>query len=86
MWDSRILQTKQADPDGDALTVTLSAPSESMSSGGDLVVWSGDGTQTLIGTAGGQEVIRIAISNSGEYTVTLSRPIDHLDETVEDDF
>jgi hypothetical protein len=71
------------DPDS-AVTVTLVAPSEVLTSGGVTVIWAGGGTQTLIGSAGGVEVIRAIIDNSGNYTVTLSKPIDHATAGTED--
>ena len=67
--------------DGGALTVTLAAPLTPISSGGIAVTWSGDGTNTLVGSASGQEIIRITatdpVAGTGSYTVTLSGPVDH---------
>ena len=67
------------DPDSTP-TVTLTAPAAAISSGGVAVTWAGNGTAgtPLIGSAGGVEVIRATIDNGGAYTVTLSRPIDHV--------
>jgi T1SS-143 domain-containing protein len=73
-----------SDAEGDALTVTLSAPATALSSGGQAITWSGGGTQTLIGKAGGEEAIRITIDNDGNYQVTLSKPLDHPVKGVED--
>ena len=73
-----------ADADGNALTVTLSTPAVSLTSNGQAVTWTGGGTQTLVGSAGGSEVIRISINNSGQYSVTLSKPVDHPQANVED--
>ncbi|WP_323002844.1 retention module-containing protein [Denitromonas sp.] len=73
-----------ADVDGNALTVTLTAPTTSLSSNGVAVTWTGGGTQTLIGSAGGSEVIRVQINNTGAYTVTLSQPLDHPMANAED--
>jgi T1SS-143 domain-containing protein len=68
------------DPDGDSVVITLGEPSNALTSQGDPIDWSvsPDG-HTVIGTAGGLEVIRIVIENDGDYTVTLSRPVDHPD-------
>nr|MBL8410284.1 type I secretion C-terminal target domain-containing protein [Dechloromonas sp.] len=73
-----------ADADGNALSVTLSAPLTALSSNGQPVTWSGSGSQTLIGSAGGNEVIRIVVDNAGQYTVTLSKPVDHSATSRED--
>ncbi|WP_295539006.1 Ig-like domain-containing protein [uncultured Pseudacidovorax sp.] len=67
------------DIDGDTLAVTLVAPTTALTSGGQSIVWTGAGTQQLIGHVGsatGTEAIRVAIGNDGAYTVTLSKPLD----------
>ncbi|HJS40330.1 MAG TPA: VCBS domain-containing protein, partial [Sphingomicrobium sp.] len=73
------------DPDGDSVTITLGEPTNALTSQGDPIDWSvsPDG-HTVIGTAGGIEVIRIVIENDGDYTVTQSRPIDHPNTSIED--
>ena len=60
-------------------TVTLSAPTEPLTSGGVAVVWSGSGTtdDPLVGKAGGKVIIEASIDNAGHYTVTLKGPVDH---------
>ncbi|MES9994162.1 MAG: Ig-like domain-containing protein [Candidatus Thiodiazotropha sp.] len=65
------------DLDEDALTVTLTEPGFLMTSYGNPVTWVGDGTDTLIGSAGGSEVIRISIDQTGNYSVALSNRVDH---------
>ncbi|MCL6684793.1 DUF5801 repeats-in-toxin domain-containing protein [Sphingomonas alba] len=71
-----------SDPDGDPLTVTLTAPTESLTSQGTAITWSvsPDG-QTVTGTAGANVVITVHIdfidAAGAHYTVTQSRPIDH---------
>jgi len=67
-----------------SVSVTLTAPTATLTSGGTTVVWSGSGTQTLIGSAGGVEVIRATIDNNGNYTVTLSKGIDQANTSSED--
>ncbi|WP_149357071.1 Ig-like domain-containing protein, partial [Comamonas testosteroni] len=59
--------------------VTLSAPTEPLTSGGVAVVWSGSGTtdDPLVGKAGGKVIIEASIDNAGHYTVTLKGPVDH---------
>ncbi|WP_298603494.1 Ig-like domain-containing protein, partial [uncultured Zoogloea sp.] len=73
-----------SDAEGSALGVTLSAPAGSLSSGGVPITWSGSGTQALIGSAGGVEILRATIDDQGRYTVRLSGPIDHPDTRGED--
>ncbi|WP_138512688.1 retention module-containing protein [Rhodoferax bucti] len=67
------------DPDS-ALTVTLTAPGGTLTSGGVNVTWSGTGTEAnpLIGSAGGVEVLRASVNSIGTYNITLSKPIDHV--------
>ncbi|UCV29450.1 retention module-containing protein [Ferribacterium limneticum] len=60
-----------------AVSVSLLQPLSALTAGGVAVTWSGSGTQTLIGSAGGIEVLRATIDNAGNYTVTLSKAIDH---------
>jgi T1SS-143 domain-containing protein len=66
-----------SDPNGDLQSVTLTAPTQTYTSGGVAITWSGNNTGTLIGSANGQEVLRISIDNSGKYSVKLSGPLDH---------
>ncbi|MDT8442744.1 MAG: VWA domain-containing protein, partial [Desulfuromonadales bacterium] len=83
----------------DTHTVTLTAPATTtdFASGGEPIDWSTSTDQMLIGTAGpgGEPVITIALDgdpaptgNANEYavsyTVTLSGPIDHPIENLED--
>ena len=65
------------DPDNSIFSIALTGPT-GLTSGGQSVSWSGGSPgNALVGTAGGVEVIRVAMTNTGDYTVTLSRPIDH---------
>jgi len=75
------------DPDLDVLTYTLGTPVEPIASGGTPIVWTGVGTGTLTGTAGpgGATIIQITVDGSGNTSVTLSGPIDHPLNSVEDD-
>ncbi|MCB4812103.1 retention module-containing protein [Methylovorus menthalis] len=74
-----------SDPDGNAVTsVVLTAPTGDYYSGGQLITWSGSGTGTLTGSAGGEPVLTITINNGGEYDVNLLRPLDHPDTKTED--
>ena len=78
-----------ADNSDAELSVTLSVPTASLTSDGVAIVWSGDGTDTIIGSAGGVEVIRVEASDPvagvASYTTTLSGPVDHSDTSAEDD-
>ncbi|WP_373973954.1 Ig-like domain-containing protein [Chitinibacter sp. SCUT-21] len=73
-----------ADADGNSLSVTLLQPTEALTSNGQAITWSGNGTQTLVGSVGGTVIATITINNSGQYNVTLSGPIDHANAGVED--
>ncbi|QDC44384.1 retention module-containing protein [Methylophilus medardicus] len=66
-----------SDPNGDLKSVTLTAPTDTYTSGGTVISWSGNNTGTLIGSANGKEVIRVTIDSKGDYAVSLSGPIDH---------
>ncbi|MDD0842053.1 Ig-like domain-containing protein, partial [Pseudomonas sp. Gutcm_11s] len=81
-------QMSVQDSDSSSLTVTLSAPTTAVTSGGQSITWSGAGTGLLIGYVGtasaANEAIRVSIDNNGNYTVTLSKPLDHGSAGVED--
>jgi len=74
------------DKDGDTLTYTLgTAPTSSLTSGGQPIVWTGGGTQPLVGKVGSTPIITITLNSAtGAYKVTLSGPVDHADPTIED--
>jgi large repetitive protein len=73
------------DPDaGETLTASLGDPGAVLSAGGVPVTWTGVGTGTLVGSAGGNEVIRVTLAANGAYTVTLSRAVDHPVVALED--
>jgi len=72
-----------SDADNEALTVTLEEPSQALTSNGVTITWSGSGTNTLVGSAGESPIITITINDSGEYTVTLSGQIDHVEDPGE---
>ncbi len=65
-------------------SVSLGTPSAALASNGQAITWTGVNTNNLIGSAGGKEIINIAISNTGAYTVTLKGPVDHVTAGVED--
>jgi len=72
------------DVDGDTLTVALSEPTETLTSNGQVITWTGDGTSNLIGSANGAEVIIIDVDATGRYVVNLVGPVDHPNNSVED--
>ncbi len=73
-----------ADIDSPSVSVTLTAPTISLTSNGVPVTWSGSGTSTLTASAGGNPVMTINITNTGAYSVTLHKAIDHATAGVED--
>ncbi|OUR70115.1 hypothetical protein A9Q77_07740, partial [Marinomonas sp. 42_23_T18] len=72
--------------DGNSLSVTLLAPSETLSSDGVTITWAGNDTQELVGQANGVDVIRVTINDAGAYNVELLKPVDHPTNSVEDIF
>ncbi|MES2583292.1 MAG: retention module-containing protein, partial [Pseudomonadota bacterium] len=61
-----------------AETVTLGVPAGSYTSNGSAVTWALSNTNhTLTGTAAGQTVMTVVIDDTGNYTTTLLKPIDH---------
>ncbi|SBV34979.1 protein of unknown function [uncultured Sphingopyxis sp.] len=72
------------DVDGDALMLSLGAPATALSSGGVPILWDTTNPQLLLGKAGTETVISVAIDNGGNFTVSLLGPIDHPDTTQED--
>ena len=77
-------QVVVTDEDGDTMTYTLNTPPAGLSSGGVALSWSGVGTNTLTGSAGGMAIIVITIGADGAWSATLSGPLDHDDTTQED--
>jgi T1SS-143 domain-containing protein len=75
-----------ADVDIEDLTVTLSAPTETLTSKGTTIEWEvTNGGHTLTGTAGSATIVTITITDAGVYAVTLSGQIDHENTSVEDE-
>ncbi|NZD59371.1 VWA domain-containing protein, partial [Sphaerotilus montanus] len=75
-----------SDVDSPTLHFTLEAPTGLYASGGQALVWSGDGSadHPLVGTAGGQVVLSATIDAQGRYTVELHGPLDHPVRNAED--
>jgi T1SS-143 domain-containing protein len=77
--------TDTVDSVSDSITsVTLVAPGTPLTSNGVPVTWTGAGTSTLVGSAGGTTIATLTINTSGAYTFTLSGPVDHAGAGVED--
>ena len=66
------------------LTITLSQPSEVLTSGGVAVTWLGSGTQQLTAMAGTHAVATVSVDNSGHYAFKLLAPVDHSGVNIED--
>jgi hypothetical protein len=54
-----------------------------LTSGGESIIWTAEDT-SIVGSVNGENAINITIDNNGQYTVTLSQPIDHPLNSVED--
>lgn len=67
------------DPDSlDTHSFTLDLPGAGVSSGSEPLDWVlSDGGKTLTGSVNGEPVVAIVINDSGDYSVTLSGPLDH---------
>ncbi len=85
-------QVHAEDVEGDTLTYSLSAPSNSLSSGGQPISWTGNGTGTngltgatqLTGATTSATIIVVSIDANGAWAAELQGPIDHADGTSED--
>ncbi len=77
-----------SDVEGDAVTAwNVSVPVGALTSGGQPVSWASSmvsGLTTLTGTAGGSTIATLTLNASGQYTFTLSKPVDHAGANVED--
>ncbi|MDJ0642092.1 MAG: DUF5801 repeats-in-toxin domain-containing protein [Erythrobacter sp.] len=74
------------DADDTTFTVTLSVPTETLSSGGETITWSlsPDGKTLTGSTVSAGTVLTVVIDDTGAFTVTQSARIDHADTTTED--
>jgi T1SS-143 domain-containing protein len=74
------------DPDHSSFNIAITAPTETLTSNGTAVTWTGSGVvgADLVGMAGTVEVVRVHMTNTGSYTVTLSAPVDHAVAGQED--
>jgi len=67
-----------------SLTVTLSQPTEALSSAGVAVTWQGNGTQQLTAMAGGNAIATVTVNNAGHYVFNLLSSVDHNGVNIED--
>ncbi|QUL37989.1 DUF5801 repeats-in-toxin domain-containing protein [Erythrobacter sp. JK5] len=74
------------DVDDSTFTVTLSVPTETLTSGGETIAWSlsPDGKTLTGSTTSAGTVLTVVIDDLGAFTVTQSARIDHADTTSED--
>ncbi len=74
------------DADDSTFTVTLSVPTDTLSSGGETITWSlsPDGKTLTGSTVSAGTVLTVVIDDTGAFTVTQSARIDHADTTTED--
>ncbi|GAA0825714.1 hypothetical protein GCM10009112_02170 [Marinomonas arenicola] len=78
-----------SDADGDDLSVSLAAPTETYTSGGVALVWALTDSGDLIGSANGDDIVTVTLgdvnsSGEGSYTVTLNGPVDQPNTTADD--
>ena len=65
------------DADGDPLTLTFTGPLPSLKSGGQDIVWTGNGTGQLVGKVGSATIITLTLNATGQVSAVLSGPVDH---------
>lgn len=69
----------------DSLSLTLRAPIEVLkATNGQAISWYGEGTNTLIGKVGTQDVLKVTIDDAGNYKVELFDNVKHPVQNVED--
>ncbi|WP_269933565.1 DUF5801 repeats-in-toxin domain-containing protein, partial [Aminobacter sp. HY435] len=73
------------DADGDQLSYVFGTPTLpqgmlQLTSGGLPILWLGAGTGTLVGVVGDKPIITI-VANGSSYSVTISGPIDHPNDS-----
>ncbi|WP_281272032.1 Ig-like domain-containing protein [Marinomonas pollencensis] len=78
-----------SDIDGDDLSVSLVAPTETYTSGNVPLTWDLNGEGDLIGSANGEAIVTVTLgdvnsSGEGSYTVTLNGPVDQSNTTADD--
>ncbi|MFH0271104.1 Calx-beta domain-containing protein [Vibrio jasicida] len=66
-------------------SVALNVPTANLTSNGEAITWTlANNDQLLVGSADGEEVIKISVSDTGAISTELLGPIDHPDTSGED--
>ncbi len=69
---------------GHPLTFTFTDVPAGLTSNGVTLIWTGAGTGTLVGKAGGTEVLILTLNGQGDYSIALGGPLDHDNTSKED--
>ncbi|CAH1581924.1 Calcium-binding protein [Vibrio owensii] len=66
-------------------SVALNVPTANLTSNGEAITWAlSNNDQLLVGSADGEEVIKISVNDTGAISTELLGPIDHPDTSGED--
>ncbi|WP_104023887.1 Calx-beta domain-containing protein [Vibrio hyugaensis] len=66
-------------------SVALNVPTANLTSNGEAITWTlSNNDQLLVGSADGEEVIKISVNDTGAISTELLGPIDHPDTSGED--
>ncbi|PMO38065.1 calcium-binding protein [Vibrio sp. 10N.222.52.B12] len=66
-------------------SVALNVPTANLTSNGEAITWAlSNNDQLLVGSADGEEVIKISVSDTGAISTELLGPVDHPDTSGED--
>ncbi|WP_080765035.1 Calx-beta domain-containing protein [Vibrio owensii] len=66
-------------------SVALNVPTSNLTSNGEAITWAlSNNDQLLVGSADGEEVIKISVNDTGAISTELLGPIDHPDTSGED--
>ncbi|AUV86143.1 Calx-beta domain-containing protein [Vibrio campbellii] len=66
-------------------SVALNVPTANLTSNGEVIIWAlSNNDQLLVGSADGEEVIKISVNDTGAISTELLGPIDHPETSGED--
>ena len=66
-------------------SIALNVPTANLTSNGEAITWDlSNNDQLLVGSADGEEVIKISVNDTGAISTELLGPIDHPDTSGED--
>ncbi|MCC4221984.1 VWA domain-containing protein [Vibrio campbellii] len=66
-------------------SVALNVPTANLTSNGEAITWAlSNNDQLLVGSADGEEVIKVSVNDTGAISTELLGPIDHPDTSGED--